>query len=296
MSQAASSPQWLPGRGRRRFAFDRRLGLTLPAALFVMASFVVPILGIVLRSLFDPGLTLVHYREVLGSSTFLPVFLNTFRIALIVTVITAVLGYVLAYAMARSRGWMATLMLGAVVLPLWTSDLVRTFAWTIVLGRRGPLNNALIDLGLIDRPLSLLFNDIAVVIGSVHILLPLMVLPLYSAMRAVDHRLVLAALSLGASPWAAFRDVFFPITLPGLVAGGVLTYVLAVGMFVTPAALGGPEQTMVAMLIESQGRRQLDWGTATALSTLLLIAVIVSLLVARGVGRGTLVGPGELTR
>jgi ABC-type spermidine/putrescine transport system permease subunit I len=278
-------------------SLDRRFALTLPAVAFLVLTFVLPIAAVVGRSLLDPGLTLAHYREVFATEATAKVFLNTFRIAAKVTLVTALLGYLVAYAMAKARGWVATAMLSALVLPLWTSDLVRTFAWTIVLGRRGPLNTALIELGLIDQPLKLLFNEIAVIIGSVHILLPLMVLPLYAAMKAVDRRMVLAALSLGASPWAAFRDVFFPITLPGLICGALLTYVLAVGMFVTPAALGSPEETMVAMVIESQGRRQLDWGSATALSTLLLIAVGASLVVAQRVGRlSRLVAGGAFAR
>ncbi|QEW20954.1 Putrescine transport system permease protein PotH [Marinibacterium anthonyi] len=273
------------GRGAFAFLADRGLRLVLPAAIFLVLAFALPILGIVGRSLFDPDLTLKNYAEVLRAPSTVKVFLNTFRIALEVTVVTAVLGYLLAYGMARARGRWAAVMLGAVMLPLWTSDLVRTFSWTIILGRRGPLNTLLMDIGLIDRPLSLLFNETAVVIGTTHILMPMMVLPLYAAMRAVDRRLVLAALSLGASPFAAFRDVFVPLTLPGFIAGALLTYVLAVGMYVTPAALGSPETTMIAQVIETQGRRQLDWGTATALSTLLLLAVAVSLAVAQRVGR-----------
>jgi len=274
---------------------DRRLLLTLPALGLILLTFVLPILGVVGRSIFDPGLTLQNYIDIFSNASVAKVFLNTFRIALYVTLFTAVLGYILAYAMARSRGWVATFMLGAVVLPLWISDLVRTFAWTIVLGRRGPLNELLLDIGLITRPLSLLFTEVAVVIGTVHVLMPLMVLPLYAAMRAVDRRLVLAALSLGASPWAAFRDVFFPITLPGFIAGALLTYVLAVGMYVTPATLGSPEQTVIAMVIETQGRRQLDWGSATALASVMLLAVGLSLLVAQRVGKvNRLVGQGAL--
>ena len=284
----------LRARRVRALLADRGMRQVAPAIVFLVLTFALPILGIIGRSLFDPGLTLANYAAVLGDGATLKVFLNTFRIALEVTLATAILGYVLAYGMARAGGALAAVMLGAVMLPLWTSDLVRTFAWTIILGRRGPLNSFLMDIGLIDQPLSLLFNEIAVVIGTTHILMPMMVLPLYAAMRAVDRRLMLAALSLGASPWAAFRDVFFPLTLPGFIAGALLTYVLAVGMYVTPAALGSPETTMIAQVIETQGRRQLDWGTATALSTLLLVAVAVSLGVAQRVGKisRTMMGQG----
>lgn len=274
---------------------DRYLLLVAPAAIFLVLVFLAPMLGVMARSIFDPDFTLRHYTDIVTSGAIAPVFLNTFRIALVITVVTAAIGYLLAYVMAHSRGWAATLLLGAVVLPLWISDLVRTFAWTIVLGRRGPLNDLLISAGLISRPLPLIFNETAVVIGSVHILLPFMVLPLYAAMKAVDRRLVLAAQSLGASPFAAFRDVFFPVTLPGFLAGALLVYVLAVGLYVTPMALGSPEQTMIATLIETQGRRLLDWGSATALATALLIAVAVSLALAHRLARLTrLVGGGGL--
>lgn len=146
------------GRGAFAFLADRGLRLVLPAAIFLVLAFALPILGIVGRSLFDPDLTLKNYAEVLRAPSTVKVFLNTFRIALEVTVVTAVLGYLLAYGMARARGRWAAVMLGAVMLPLWTSDLVRTFSWTIILGRRGPLNTFLMDIGLIDRPLSLLFT------------------------------------------------------------------------------------------------------------------------------------------
>ena len=275
---------------------NRRLLLLGPSVAFLVVTFAVPVLGIVGRSVFDPDFTLANYVEVFQLASTAKVFLNTFRIALIITLVTAALGYLLAYVMARASGWVAMLMLGAVVLPLWISDLVRTFAWTIVLGRRGPINSFLLDLGVISQPLPLIFNEIGVVIGSVHILLPLMVLPLYAAMKAMDRRLVLAALSLGASPWAAFRDVFFPITLPGFIAGGFLTYVLAVGLYITPAALGSPEETMIAMVIEAQGRRQLDWGTATTLATVLLVTVAISLVIAQRVGKFTRMTGGETTR
>ena len=272
---------------------DSRLKLTLPAAGFLLLAFALPVVGIAARSLFDPGFTLDNYAEILTTPAKLAVFGNTFRIAFLVTLATAVLGYVVAYVMARSRGWFASALLVSIVLPLWISDLVRTFAWTIILGRRGPLNSFLMSIGLIDAPLSILYTDLAVVIGSAHILLPMMVLPLYAAMKAVDRRLILAALSLGASPWAAFRDVFFPITLPGLIAGAFLTYVLAIGLYITPAALGSPEQIMIAQQIENEARRLLDWGSATALSTVLLVAVGVSLLVFHRVGRlGQLAGNG----
>jgi putative spermidine/putrescine transport system permease protein len=271
VDQATSPSRWL--------ARNVWLALTLPAAALMLIAFVYPIARMLLRSVFDPGFTTEHYRAMVEVDAYAKVLINTFRISLVVTLLSIALGYPFAYVLSHARGARVTLFLIAVILPLWTTELVRSYAWTIVLGRVGPLNWTLLNLGLIERPLALLFNATAVYIGAVHIMLPFIVLPMYSVMRGIDPRLVRAAQSLGASPLLAFIHVYLPLSLPGVVSGALLVFVLATGFFVTPSVLGNPDQTMVAMMIESQGRRVLNWGFAAALSTVLLAVTVVLLAV-----------------
>jgi ABC-type spermidine/putrescine transport system permease subunit I len=221
----------------------------------MVVTFVYPVVRILLRSLFDPGFTTAHYQEMFGTPAYLRVLLNTFQISIVITILSLLFGYPVAYVLSKVRGLAAALLVAGIVLPLWTSELVRSFAWTIILGRKGPLNVALERLGLIDQPLGLLFNAPAVYIGTTHIMLPFMILPLYSVMRGIDPRLTQAALSMGATPFAAFREVFLP------------------------SILGSEKETMIAMLIETEARRSLNWGLASALSVALLVSTAVILAI-----------------
>lgn len=273
----ASSPRF---QGIRRWlARHLWLVLTLPAVVFLLVSFVYPIGRILLRSLFDPDLTTEHYAQMVGNTAYLRVLLNTFQISIVVTALSLLLGYPVAFVLTRLRGVAASLLIAGIVLPLWTSELVRSFAWTIILGRQGPLNQTLERLGVIERPIGLLFNAPAVYIGTTHIMLPFMILPLYSVMRSIDPRLTQAAMSMGASPWRAFRTVFFPLSMPGVVSGSLLVFVLATGFFVTPSILGSENETMIAMLIETEARRSLNWGMAAALAVALLASTGVILVI-----------------
>ena len=269
-------------RARTRFhPWVRRniwLLLCVPAVLFMLLAFALPLGQMLLRSVFDPDPTLDNFRALVEVGGYGRVLVNTFRLSAIVTLIALVLGYPVAYLLAHVRGRAAGLLLISVVLPLWTSELVRTFAWMIILGRKGPLNAAMQSLGIIERPLTLLFNEPSVLIGSVHIMLPFMILPLYSVMRSIDRELVRAALGMGATPLAAFRHVYLPLSMPGVVAGCLLVFVLATGFYVTPAALGSTAETMIAQLIDTQGRRTLNWGLASALSVVLLLSTTIILI------------------
>ena len=267
-------------RGRHHQWVRRNVWLLLcvPAVLFMLLAFALPLGQMLLRSVFDPDPTLDNFQALVEVGGYGKVLANTFRLSAIVTLITLVLGYPVAYLLVHVRGRAAGLLLISVVLPLWTSELVRTFAWMIILGRKGPLNATMQSLGIIDRPLALLFNEPSVLIGSVHIMLPFMILPLYSVMRGIDRELVRAALGMGATPLAAFRHVYLPLSMPGVVAGCLLVFVLATGFYVTPAALGSTAETMIAQLIDTQGRRTLNWGLASALSVVLLVSTTIILI------------------
>ncbi len=199
------------------------------------------------------------------------VLLRSLWISLLVTAACLALGWPLAWLVATTRGWAATLLLGAVLLPFWISLVVRTAAWMVLLQREGIVNAALGAFGI--GPLPLMMNRFAVVLAMVHILLPFMVLPLVAAFRGLDPRLPRAAASLGATPARVFLRVTLPLCLPGIAAGCILVFIQALGFYVTPALLGGPGDQMLAWFVGFYATRSVNWGLAAALSILLLVAV-----------------------
>ena len=216
------------------------------------------------------------YLDILG---------RTFLIAAVVTLACLVIGYPLAYALAHLPERHANLLMIGVLLPFWTSLLVRTAAWIVILQREGPLNDLLQWLGVIDEPLELVFNRPAVYIAMTHVLLPFMVLPVYSVMRTIHPSYVRAALSLGATPWTAFRRVYLPLSLPGASAGCLLVFILALGYYITPALVGGAADQMISYFIAFYTLQTINWGMAAALGTILLLATLaLYLLFARVVG------------
>jgi ABC-type spermidine/putrescine transport system permease subunit I len=240
----------------------------LPALILLFAFFLFPVVRMLGFSL-EAG-TLDWYAKALGEQLYLQVFWNTFEIAVFVTVICLLLGYPLGFLIATTTPGWATLGFIFVLLPLWTSVLVRTYAWMVLLGRNGVFNRWLIEAGVVTDPLPLLHNLTGVLIGMVHVLLPYMVLPIYGAVRRLDPALVAAAQGLGASNWRIFWRIWVPLTLPGIFAGSVIVFVLSLGFFITPALLGGGKVMMVAVLIEQEVHQTLNWPLAAALSAVLL--------------------------
>jgi ABC-type spermidine/putrescine transport system permease subunit I len=236
--------------------------------LFLIAFFLVPVLRLMLLSV--EGGTLAHFEKALRGELYLLVMFETFKVAALVTLITLLLAYPVAYFLATASPRWVLIGLIFLLLPFWTSILVRTYAWMILLGRNGVVNQVLLGLGLIDQPVALLYNTTGVLIGMVHVLLPYMVFPIYSAMLRVDRDLLLAAEGLGASDWAVFRRVFLPLTLPGVIAGSSLVFILSLGFF-----------------IEQQVRQFLEWGFAAALSMLLLAAAIPVFIALNRLDRST---------
>ena len=200
---------------------------------------------------------------------------RTLWIAFVVTLTCVLLGYPVAYLIANAEPRWAKLLILLILLPFWTSLLVRTAAWVIVLQKAGVVNDALLALGLIDEPLTLIFNRTGVYIAMVHILLPFMVLPLYSVMRGIPPEHMRAASSLGARPWAAFFSIYLPQTMPGLSAGCLLVYVIGLGFYITPALIGGGSDQMLSYLIAEFATNTANWGLAAALAMLLLLCIAV---------------------
>lgn len=268
-----------------------RLGtvaLLLPAALVGLLAFIVPLVRLVGLSFSAPAGPLDAYAHVLGDDIYRQVFANTLVIAFTVTLIALLIAFPIAFALTRLQGGWRTLVFACVLLPLWISVLVRTFSWMLVLERNGPVNRLLVGSGLIDAPLSLLFNQTGVLIGMVHVLLPYMIFPLYAVMRRVDPGLLSAAEGLGAPGWQVFRRVYLPLTLPGVLAGVTLVFILSIGFFITPALLGGGKVIMIAVLIESQVRQFLAWDFAAALSVVLLAMTLLVYFGLRRLFRGDL--------
>lgn len=241
----------------------------LPALILLFVFFLFPVVRMLGFSL--EGGTLDWYAKALGEQLYLRVFWNTFEIALLVTFFCLLLGYPLGFLMATTTPFWATVGFIFVLLPLWTSVLVRTYAWMVLLGRNGVFNRTLMEAGITSDPIPLLHNFTGVLIGMVHVLLPYMVLPIYGAVRKVDPAIPAAAAGLGASSFAIFRRIYLPLTLNGIFAGSVLVFVLSLGFFITPALLGGGRVMMIAVLIEQQVREALNWPFAAALSAVLLV-------------------------
>lgn len=228
----------------------------------------------------DGNLSLENYATVLASAGYRSVFLTTFLVAFATVSATIVIGAPFALFLVRVRERKARLLLTAVMLPFWTSVLVRAYAWLVLLQRNGIVNSLLIDLGVIDEPLRLVFGFFATVLGMVHIMLPIFIMPVYGAMSRIDPDLMRAAASLGASRGQALREVFLPLAMPGIAAGGVLVFVMSLGFYVTPAILGGGRVQVIAMRIDRSLSNFTSYGAASALGVLLLVATAITLGVA----------------
>ena len=264
-----------------------------PLLLLVVSLFVYPVAQILLLSFFDPAgqPTLANYARIGNSPVYFLTLLITFQIAGWSTLFAVLAGYPVAYLLAntgaRTRGTLALLVL----MPFWTSFLVRTFAWMILLGRNGVVNRLLISLGITDAPLRLVFNWTGVMIGMVHAMMPLAIITMLSVMERIDLNLPKAARTLGARGGQAFWRIYFRLSLPGVAAAGLLVFITALGFFITPALLGGRQETMLAQVIISVIQELMNWRFAGALSVLLLaVSALVFFLYDRLLGMSTLSG------
>jgi putative spermidine/putrescine transport system permease protein len=209
---------------------------------------------------------------------YVQVFVRTIWISALVTLLCLLLGYPVAYLLATLPTGTSNLLMILVLLPFWTSLLVRTTAWVVVLQTEGVLNDLLIALNLIDQRVQLIFNRFGVIVAMTHILLPFMILPIFSVMKTISPSYLRAAQSLGAVPWTAFWRVYFPLTVPGIGAGGILVFILALGYYITPALVGGPADQMISYFIADQTNRALNWGLASAMGAILLGGVLAMYL------------------
>ena len=240
------------------------------------------------------GLSAGNYSRIGDSTLYVWAILRSLRIAVIVTIATLLVAYPVAYYLALvATRWRVTLFV-LLIIPWWCSILVKNFAWVAILADTGVLNRLLLQIGVIDQPLKLLYNEFAVVIGLVHVLIPFMVMPIYATLERLDRRLVEAAANLGSSPLRACLEVVLPLSLPGVAAGALLTFILGFGSFITPALLGSERTLMIANLIQGQFMEAFDWPFGAALSMVLLGLVLVLLACFnRLVGLDRLWGPAR---
>ncbi|ACQ98791.1 ABC transporter permease [Burkholderia pseudomallei] len=268
---STAHPAARPARRRRDW---RSFRLLAPALLLLVIFFLLPVLSLLLHSILEPTLGLQNYTQLLGSTTYLRVFGNTFLVATVVTVATVAIGFPTAWLLAIAPRKVSSLLFSILLLSMWTNLLARTFAWMVLLQATGLINRTLTALGLIHEPLALVNNLIGVTIGMTYIMLPFLVMPLHATLRSIDPSTLRAAAVCGASRWQAFWRVLVPLAMPGIASGALMVFVMALGYFVTPALLGGPSYMMLAELIAQLVQSLLNWGLAGAAAFVLLAATL----------------------
>lgn len=279
---------------------DRRgIGLLSPPLLLLLGAFLVPVLFMLPTSLrpyipgrgIGDGVTLEHYVKALTDLYYLEIIGRTLLLGTVVTAIALGLGYPLAYFLARTQSrWRPWLMM-LVVFPLLLNLVVRTFGWIALLANRGLVNDTLLALGAIEAPLKLLFNFTGILIGLTHIYLPFMVLVLVGVIRNIPREAEDAARTLGAGAWATFWRVTLPLSLPGILAGSILVFVLTVSALVTPRLLGGPAYKVMSTLIYDQFLQTLNWPAGAAMSFILTIVVLGLIAISSRAARRAGAGP-----
>ena len=275
-------------QGRRHFL------MAAPLVILLLVLLIYPVGQLLLLSFYgDQGFSLAQYHRLFESSVYVNVLLITLKISLWTTFFAVVAGYPVAYLISSLSARRKTSLLFWVLLSFWTSFLVRTFAWVVLLGRNGVVNQMLQALGILDAPANLLYNFGSVLVGMVHALMPLAVLTMLSVMENIDRNLPRAASTLGARPGTAFWKIYFPLSMPGVAAAAIMVFVTAIGFFITPALLGGRKETMITQIIIDQVQQTMNWEFAGAVSVLLLVVVLaVFALYDRILGLSTMTGAG----
>ena len=249
------------------------LGFTLPCLLVVAVAVAIPCGWLFYLSIFgaDGSLSFENYQRIMDGASYARIFMTTFQVSLLTVLACVIIGVPFASFINGLDQRRAVWFLAAILLPFWTSLLVRAYAWLVLLQRGGIVNSTLISLGIIDQPLPLAFNHFATILGMTHIMLPIFLLPVLGAMGGIDRNLIRASASLGASRGFTFRTVFLPLAAPGIAAGAILVFVMSLGFYVTPAILGGGNVTVISMRIARSLSNFSNWGAASALGVLMLV-------------------------
>lgn len=250
--------------------------MVVPLLIVMAIGFNLPIIMMLAKSFVqDQSFTFANYIDLIEMPVYLKVLVNTFKIAAITTVCCVLLGYPLAYwILGLSSRW-KIICLAAIVVPFWVSILVRTYAWIVIMGNSGIINRSLLELGWIEAPIQFLYNEFGVVIGTINVLLPFMVLPLFASMTKIDQRILSAAETLGANYVTIFWRIFFPLSVPALAAGAVLVFILTLGFYITPAILGGGRVPMAANMLDLLINQMPSWEVASSISVVLLALTMI---------------------
>jgi len=270
---------WLTPRSARTYSGVSSWLLTMPLLFFLTVGFIYPIVRLIELS-FSEGF-LATYGRIFVEPLYLSVLFSTVTVALIVTIAGVLLGYPVAFAMARLNKRWAFVVAACVFIPLWTSILIRSYAWIVLLQRNGLVNSLLETTGLAEHPVKMLYTQGAVILAMTHVLLPFVILPIFSVLRTVPNDYVRAARNLGAGAVSTFLRITLPLSLPGVFAGATICFVLALGFYITPALVGGPGSMLMPTLIAQQTTVVVDWPFAAALSTVLLVMTLVFIALFR---------------
>lgn len=265
----------------RNYSLLQSLVLAGPLLTLLVVFYLYPLITLFPESLLKDGqFSWEHYKHFFREPLYGFILIRTIRIAVYVTILCFLIGYPVAYFLAELKSQrMCNLLMICILLPFFTSILVRSYAWIVLFQTKGVINSFLLSIGLIEKPLTLLYNEFAVLVGMVHIMLPFMVLPIFSVLKNIDRNLLRAARNLGANAIKAFALITFPLSLPGVGAGVMFTFILSLGFFITPALLGGPKTLMISTLIEQQINRLINWEFAGAISVILLVTTLVLVLI-----------------
>ena len=273
------------GSDRGKIPFALSMWMLAPVIVLTTVIFLYPVCRLLLTSFFDPSFTLANYYKLATQRLYTTVLLRTLWISAATTITCIILGYPVAVLMTKTRGIWTAVVTSCVLIPLWTSVLVRSYAWTVLLQRNGLINQFLLKVGIIDRPLTLIYTEGSLLIAMAHVLLPFMILPIYSALRNISPDLSKAGANLGAGRSRIFWSITLPLSMSGVFAGCVIVFILALGFYVTPALVGGPRTMMIATLIGQQVNELLNWPLAGAISlVLLVVALTITLLFRRFAG------------
>lgn len=270
---------------------SRQLILT-PGLILIALFFMVPVGIVFWQGFFDPSFTTDNFERFFTRGAYLRVFWNTLQVSATVALLCLLLGYPVAYFIVRQLPERRPLLLFLVLVPMWMSILARSYAWMVVLGREGIINQTLLAIGIIDEPVQMLFTSGAVYIAMVQILMPVLIVTCFSAMTEIDQSLLRAARVMGATRFNAFRTVFLPLSAEGAITGTLIVFILSMGFFIVPALLGGRRDALLANLIAGQVT-QTNWGLAAVLSIALLLATMIVLAVARGISSRLVHAPAE---
>lgn len=290
LTPSAFQRLWLGGQ---QISVAASAALLAPFFALLLVIFLYPLLSLLSLSFLEPHATLSNYGRVFENPIYLRVMLRTAWISLLTTLLALVLGFPIAYMMTKVKGVIATLLTACVLLPLWSSVLVRTAAWVVLLRRDGLVNHALQWLGLTERPLTLLYTEGAVVLAMAHVLLPFLILPIYSALRNIPDDYMRAAAVLGADRRRAFFEVLLPLSRAGVWSGCLMVFLSSLGFFITPALIGSPQELMIATLVSQQVRETLDWPFAAALIGVLMTVVsLITMVFNKAISFNRLIGGG----